>query len=183
MTRSNRTMNRILLALVGLVLIAAAAWVANRAYPVLDLPTIPVPDTTALWVIAASALLLVVLSILWIDTRGRGRASSVVTKTDETGTVSIDARVAADLIGHDLAALADVVSVSSTAFRTTASAKSDIALELRVVARRSADLRHLVDTVTRSVEQFDDALETRIPVLLHVATGVRASFAHEQRVR
>ena len=29
----------------------------------------------------------------------------------------------------------------------------------------------------------DVDLETRIPVLLHVATGVRASFTHEQRVR
>ena len=183
MTRSNRTLNRLLLALVGLLFIAVAAWVANRGYPVLDVPAVPVPEDDALWIVAASALVVVILSLVWIFTRGRGRASAVITATDETGTVSIDARVAADLISHDLAALADVVSVSSTAFRTTGSATSAIALELRVVARRSADLRHLVDTVTRSVEQFDEVIESRIPVLLHVATGVRASLAHEQRVR
>lgn len=183
MTRSNRGLNRFILALVGLVLIAVAAWVANRAYPVIDLPAVPVPDRTVLWIISAAALALVLLSLAWIVTRGRGRTSAVLTATDDSGTVSIDARVAADLIAQDLEALADVVSVSSTAFRSTGRKRSGVALELRVVARRHADLRHLVDTVTRSVESFDEALETRIPVLLHVATGVRASFTHEQRVR
>ena len=183
MTRSNRGLNRIILALVGLVFIALAAWVANRAYPVIELPAVPDPDTTVLWIIAASALVIVLLSLGWIISRGRGRTSAVLTASDDTGTVAIDARVAADLIAQDLEALADVVSVSSTAFRTTGRAQSGVALELRVVARRHADLRHLVDTVTRSVESFDEALETRIPVLLHVATGVRASFTHEQRVR
>lgn len=183
MTRSNRGLNRVILALVGLVFIAIAAWVVNRAYPVIEVPALPVPDATASWIIAASALVVVLLSLAWIATRGRGRTHAVLTATDGTGTVSIDARVAADLIAQDLAALADVVSVSSSAFLTTGRKRSGIALELRVVARRHADLRHLVDTVTRSVESFDEALETRIPVLLHVATGVRASFTHEQRVR
>lgn len=183
MTRSNRLLNRVILALVGLVLIVAAAWVANRYYPVIDISPISAPSGRNLWIVAGIALGVVILSLAWILTRGRGRTGAIVTATDDTGSVSIDARVAADLISHDLAALADVVSVSSTAFRTTGSATSAIALELRVVARRSADLRHLVDTVTRSVEQFDEVIESRIPVLLHVATGVRASLAHEQRVR
>ena len=183
MTRSNRGLNRIILGVVGLLLIALAAWVANRAYPVIELPTVPTPEGATLWIIAASALVVVLLSLAWIVTRGRGRTHAVLTATDDSGTVSIDARVAADLIAQDLEALADVVSVSSSAFRTTGRKRSGIALELRVVARRHADLRHLVDTVTRSVESFDNALETRIPVLLHVATGVRASFTHEQRVR
>jgi hypothetical protein len=43
-------------------------------------------------------------------------------------------------------------------------------------------VRLVVDAVRRAVVELDDVLETRIPVLLHVATGVRASFAREQRV-
>jgi len=182
MTRSNRLLNRVILALVGLVLIVAAAWVANRYYPVIDISPISAPSGRNLWIVAGIALGVVILSLAWILTRGRGRTGAIVTATDDTGSVSIDARVAADLISHDLAALADVVSVSSTAFRTGARS-TPTALELRVVTRRSADLPTVVTTVTRSVEQFDTALETRLPVLLHVASGVRASFAREQRVR
>lgn len=183
MTRSNRTLNRFILALVGLVLVAAAAWVANRYFSIIELPGIPVPSGNALWVVVAAALLVVVLSVSWMLTRGRGRSRSIVTATDDTGTVSIDARIASDLIAHDVGTLADVVSVTSTAYRTGTRRGAPIALELRVVTRRNADLATVVDTVTRSVEQFDGALETRLPVLLHVATGVRASFAREQRVR
>jgi len=182
MTRSNRLLNRVILALVGLVLIVAAAWVANRYYPVIDISPISAPSGRNLWIVAGIALGVVILSLAWILTRGRGRTGAIVTATDDTGSVSIDARVAADLISHDLAALADVVSVSSTAFRTGARS-TPTALELRVVTRRSADLPTVITTVTRSVEQFDTALETRLPVLLHVASGVRASFAREQRVR
>jgi hypothetical protein len=182
MTRSNRLLNRIILALVGLSLIAVAVWVANRYYPVVDIDPLSAPTGRNLWIVAGIALGMAILSLVWILTRGRGRTSSIVTATDDTGSVSIDARVAADLIAHDLAALAEVVSVSSTAFRTGARS-TPAALELRVVTRRSADLPTVVRTVTTSVEQFDAALETRLPVLLHVASGVRASFAREQRVR
>ena len=182
MTRSNRLLNRVILALVSLILIGAAAWVANRAYPIVEIAGIEAPSGRNLWVVAGAALVVVILALAWILTRGRGRTTSIVTAADERGSVSIDARLASDLIGHDLAALADVVSVSSTAFRTGARS-APTALELRVVTRRSADLHTVVNTVTKSVEQFDTALETRLPVLLHVATGVRASFAREQRVR
>jgi hypothetical protein len=40
----------------------------------------------------------------------------------------------------------------------------------------------LRDDVARAIEQFDRAVERRIPVLLHVTSGVRANFAREQRV-
>jgi hypothetical protein len=178
-TRSNRIGNRIIIALLGLVLLAAAAWVGNRAMPVIDLPAIPAPTTNALWITAAIALVVVVLSLLWIFTRGRGHTRTVVTVSDDSGTASVDARVAADFITEDVSRIVDVVSVASRAYRTD---KKTVALELRVTTRRSADVRLVVDAVKRAVIELDDVLETRIPVLLHVATGVRASFAREQRV-
>jgi hypothetical protein len=101
-----------------------------------------------------------------------------VSRTDDTGETSINARVAADFIADDLKLVADVVSVASRAYRI----KGSIALELTVTTRRAADVRHVVDSVRRAVEELDDVLEERIPVLLHVASGVRANFAREQRV-
>jgi len=179
MTRSNRFLNRLLLALVGLVLLGAAAYLANNSYPVIELAKIPTPTITSLWVAAAVALVVVVLSLLWIFSRGRGRTRTVIRRESEEGAASIETRVVSDLISEDLARLPDVVGVSAAAFRVG----GDTALELRVTTRAGADLRIVVDSVERAVAQLDEVLETRIPVLLHVASGVRAGFARQQRVR
>ena len=86
--------------------------------------------------------------------------------------------MAADFIADDLARIADVVAVSSRAYRV----RGRTALELTVTTRRAADVRHVVDSVRQAVDELDDVLEERIPVLLHVASGVRANLAREQRV-
>jgi hypothetical protein len=179
MTRSNRPLNRIILALLGLVLIALAAWIANREWPVLAVPAIPVPDQTTLWVAAAVALVLIVLALVWVFTRGRGRTRALVTRVDDSGAASVDARVASDFVVDDVKRIADVVGVSSTAFRV----RGTVVLELRVTTRPAADVRGVVDAIRRAVVELDDVLEERIPVLLHVASGVRATHAREQRVR
>ncbi len=179
MTRSNRPLNRIILALLGLLLIAAAAWIANRAWPVVDLPSIPSPNVVALWVSAVVALVLVVLAFAWVFSRGRGRTRALVTRVDDAGAASVDARVASDFIVDDVSRIADVVGVDATAFRV----RGSVALELRVTTRPAADLRGVVDAIRRAVVELDDVLESRIPVLLHVASGVRANHAREQRVR
>lgn len=178
MTRSNRPLNRIIIAIVGLALIAVGAWEANRVYEVVDIGDIGSLETSVLWIVAAGCLVVVILSVFWIVTRGRGHSRTVVSRTDESGTTSIDARVAADFIADDLARVADVVGVTSRAYRV----RGTTALELTVTTRRAADVRHVVDSARRAVEELDDVLEERIPVLLHVASGVRANLAREQRV-
>jgi hypothetical protein len=178
MTRSNRLLNRLFVAIVGLALVAIGAWEANRVYPVVAIVELDASTSAVLWMIAATCLVVAVLSIAWIVSRGRGHSRAVVSRTDDTGETSINARVAADFIADDLKLVADVVSVASRAYRI----KGSIALELTVTTRRAADVRHVVDSVRRAVEELDDVLEERIPVLLHVASGVRANFAREQRV-
>lgn len=179
MTRSNRAINRLLLALVGLLLLVAGAYIANNSYPVVELARIPTPTITGLWIVAAAALVVVVLALLWVVSRGRGRTRTLIRRDSEEGAASIQTRVVADLISEDLARLPDVVGVSATAFQV----RRETVLELRVTTRSGADLRIVVDSVERAVAQLDDVLETRIPVLLHVASGVRAGFARQQRVR
>lgn len=179
MTRTNRFANRALLLVLGLLLIGVAAYVANRAYPVVALPAIPSPTVTALWVTAAAALVLVVLAIAVALSRGRGQTRTVVRQADDAGVSSIQSRVVSDLVADDLARVPDIVGVSASAFTV----RGRTALELRVTTRGSADLRVVVDSVERAVVELDAVLETRIPVLLHVASGVRAGLAREQRVR
>lgn len=178
MTRSNRVLNRLGLAVVGLLFLAVAAWIGNRYLEFVPAFDLEVPDATGLWIIAAACAVAIVLAIAWIVTRGRGRARTLLTATDDEGHGSIEARVAADLISEDLARVADIVDVTARAFRV----RDQTVLELVVTTRRAADVRLVIDSVGRAVAALDGVLATRIPVLLHVASGVRATLAHEQRV-
>ena len=178
MTRSNRFLNRALLALIGLGLLAVAAYIANQSYPLIELAQIPTPTIIGLWVTAAVALVVVLLALLWIFSRGGGRTRTLIRRDSEEGAASIETRVVSDLIAEDLARLPDVLDVKAAAFRV----RGQTALELRVTTRGGADLRLVVDSVERAVGQLDEVLETRIPVLLHVASGVRAGLARQQRV-
>ncbi len=181
MSASNRVGNRVLLALIGLVALAVAAWVGLRAYPVAgftppELPT--APDATWLWIGVAAAAVAVVLSLAWIVTRGRGRTALVVREESENGNVEFDVRVASDLLKAALGGQPDAVSVRVTAHRV----RREPALAVSVSARSGCDLPRLRDDVALAVEQLDEVLERRIPVLLHVTTGVRARSAREHRV-
>ena len=179
MTSTNRLLNRVILAVLAIAALAGAAYVANRAYPVLAIPTVTELDSATLWIVAAGSLLVVLLALAIVLTRGRGHSRVAVSRQGEDGSASIDARVVADLIADDLALVPDVTAVTTRAFRVAGGR----ALELRVSVRRSADLRVVVDAVDRAVAELDDVLEERIPMLLHVVSGVRANLARRQRVR
>jgi len=180
MTSTNRFGNRLLLLLVGLVTMAVGAWALLRAYPQwVTLPDVGVePTPTALWIAAAGALLVIVLSLAWILTRGRGRTHQVVLDPSDDGSVEVDVRVARDLLAAALEAAHDIRSVRVAAYRVGRSP----ALNVTVVAEPACDLPRLRDDVATAVGQLDQALERRIPVLLHVTSGLRARRAREQRV-
>lgn len=176
MTRSNRVLNRLIIAGAALVLLAAAAWVANAAWSVVVLPAVPAPDATSEWIAAAVCALLIVLAVAWIARRGRGRTRALLAHVDERGTASITARVAAELVEHDVREVDDVAGVSARAFRV----RGRVALELRVSVRPHADLRHVVDRVGDAVAALDIVLEQSVPVVLHLGAAPRAAA---QRVR
>ncbi len=182
MTATNRLGNRVLLALLGLAAIASGAWVLLRAYPQalpgFALPDAPAPDQTALWVIAAAAAAAIVFALLWMLTRGRGRTARLLHDGSADGSVEFDVRVAGDLLSAALAPQPDILSVKVANYRV----RRGSALLLTVSACNGCDLPRLRDDVARAVDGLDHVLERRIPVLLHVTSGVRASFAREQRV-
>ncbi|NEM91623.1 hypothetical protein [Galbitalea soli] len=182
MTRSNRVVNRIILFVVGLTALAGGAVLLlpllGRAAPL----RLPAPDTLApatLAIVSVATAIVVVLSVAWIVTRGRGRTSQLLVVPGEAGVLTLDSRVAADLVADALAHNADVVSVGSAGFRM----RGRTVLSLRVVARRAADLSSLVAAVSEAIGALDAILDTRLPVLLQVVPGVRVIRARENRAR
>ncbi|MBG6054959.1 hypothetical protein IWX81_001370 [Salinibacterium sp. CAN_S4] len=187
MSSSNRFLNRLLLVVVGLALIGMGGWLLVAAYPqvlsvVPGLPeTLPaVPETTVpvLWIAAVVTAVLAFLCLPWVFTRGRGRISYLLQEEGAAGSVSFDNAVASQLLDDALGTQPDVISVKVTSHRV----RRRPALAIALTARNGSDLPRLLSAVTDAVEQLDAVVEQRIPVLLHVTSGVRASFAREQRV-
>ncbi|CAN5191793.1 hypothetical protein BH11ACT5_BH11ACT5_10440 [soil metagenome] len=182
MTATNRLANRVLLALLGVAAVGVGGWIVIRAYPqvlpMVALPELPALDTTALWVVAASAAAAIILALLWMFSRGRGRSGLLLRDASPDGSVEFDVTVASDVLTAALARQPDILSVKVASYRV----RRTLALLVTVNARSGCDLPRLRDDVGRALDGLDQLLERRIPVLLHVTSGVRATLAREQRV-
>ena len=179
MTRSNRLLNRLFIALVGLVLIAAALVVVAPALPELlpqaAIPVVPELTDAILLGIAVAAAVIVLLALIWVLTRGRGEQ-----KTAYSGDgVSVDRHVVEALLRDSLAAQPDVVRVAAHAYRI----RGSVALKLRVDVRKGAALAELASVLRRRIADLDTVLGVQAPVLVHLTSGVRSSFAGERRTR
>lgn len=170
MRRSNRTLNRIVLALTGLLLLGVAAVAAWPALADL-LPTVPaVPrlgrtDATTLWWIAGGCAVLIVLALLWITSRGRGGTPTAHAE-DRT---ALDVHVIRDLLAQGIERHPSVVGVDATAHRL----RGRTAIALKVRARRGSDLPALIERVRAAVADLDSAVGRRLPLVVRVtASGI-----------
>lgn len=183
MTRSNRFLNRLILIIVALALLVAAAYLLapqlHTWMPAISLPRLPDPTPTGLWIVAVGCVGAIILAIVWIVTRGRGRTPRMITLTDKDGGLAIDAHVVSDLVGEALSANPDVVTAGASAFMVRGSRM----LSIRLEARRGSDLPALIRSTEKIVSDLDEVIQQRIPVLLQVASGLRANVAHETRTR
>ncbi len=174
MTRSNRVGNRLIILLVGLVSIGVGvALELPRFGSTLSLaaPTAITLASSTLWIALAVCVGVIVLSVIWIVTRGRGRTAHLVAVTDTTGSTTIDARVVADLLSDALTGNRAVASIGSGAWRM----RRQTVLSIRLVARKGAHVPDLIRSVGTAVEELDVVLERRIPILLQIVSepGVR----------
>lgn len=191
MTRSNRLLNRILLIVLGLVAIAGGAVLALPAASAAFGDALPwvtqVSDATrlagdedegglgpiVLWSAVAAAAVLIVLSLVWILTRGRGRTSSAY----NADAVGVDVKVVDQIMTDALRPASDVVSVSTSGHRV----RGTTALRVRVNVRPGADLQRVRSAVDAAIAHLDTTLGASLPMLIHITTGLRASFAREGR--
>lgn len=200
MTSTNRFLNRLLVFVVGLVLLVAGGAVAAGALiPDIQKPVAdgaenaqgPTSDALSggtpwiLWVVAAAALVLIVLLLWFVFRQGHGRTSTFLNLesgkgagSPNGGSLTIDAKVAEQVLEEALAREPAVVSVDVTAFDV----KKQNVLRITVQTRRGTspvDVRHAVD---RAVSQWDALLGTETPVVVQIVTGIRSRASGAARV-
>lgn len=178
MTRTNRLANRVILALIGLVALGLGALVALPFASGLGIAVpweslgVTLPDATqplVLWSIAGACLVVVLFAIAWILTRGRGRTSTALSLDGAT----IDASVVQSVLRERLANAPDVVVVSASAHERR---RGPVVL-VRVQARPGPDLGALQTAVRGAIGRLDEVIGARIPLVVHLTSGVRSTFA------
>ena len=201
MSQTNRALNRILLALLGLMLLAAgaltaaaglvpevaAAWTATAAAG-LDrsgelLSTALLPGAARSWwaVAAVSGLVLAAaLSITWLASQGGGRTPRVLTERDgNRGNTVVDTGLVAACVSESLAGNRQVLGSSVSAWGVQGST----GLRLRLEARKGASPREIADTAEELVLGLDRLLGHPVPVLVRITSGPRSRVAGIDRAR
>ncbi len=202
MNGTPRGVNRALLGVLGAVLVAAgfaAAGAGTSSGFAQDwtsasgtawkqvqegLATARIPGTnTSWWTLAVTALLLLlaVLLVWWIAAQGAGRSNQLAELKGETGTTTVDAAVAAQLIKAALAGNPQILSSSVQAWKTRAAA-GGTGLKISVQARKGASPAEVGSAVEHLVQALDGLLGTQIPVLVRIKAGTRTRFSRTERV-
>jgi hypothetical protein len=195
-----RALNRILLGLFGLVLMAVGAAAAAAALAPQAARSWRTTSSTAaagirslgerggedwLWILLALVfLLLATLMIIWLAVQGRGRTGDFVEDRggqdpgEASGTVTITAAAAEQALKVALQERRDLVNAAVTTWRF----RGTSALRIRVYPRQGAAPARVAEEVAALVEALDVVLGHRAPVLITISAGARARFTHADRV-
>lgn len=205
MNGTPRGLNRFLLALFGLVLLAAGAglvavaavpaaasrwqdyaaaqveWLRRYAEDSAVLPT----GQSWMWAAGAVLCLLVAIAMVaWVVAQGRGRANTLLElpgnpDTDgAAGTIGFSCAVAEQALKSALLERTDVLGVSVNSYGTA----RQTALKVRVIARQGVAPQHIAQEVGELVAVLDQLLGMEVPVLLSIGAGARARFTKAERV-
>ena len=203
MNRTNRVMNRALLAISGLVLLAAGAlaagagllpgirdrWGATGAGLLATwhalLPTAPAPEPLGSWwalAVPALALIGAAASIFWLTRQGGGRTRTAALAQDaELGDTSVDISYLAAAVEDALDGNRAVVGTSLTAWRARTNRDGGTALRLTLQARKGASPRQVADLAEDLVEAMDGLLGHQPTVLVRIGSGTRTRLAGAHR--
>lgn len=191
MNASNRTVGRVLLVVVGLVLLAgglallavetvdqaATAWRSLAPTWLGDLGSAADRDrSVAVWTITGAAAIVVgILGLVVIGTRGGGRLGVVIDDDGSDGAVAGAVRIESTAIQHALSsaigALPQVASLAVDVYRV----RRGRAIRIKVRPRRGIAPREVADRVEAIVADLDALLGARLPVLLQIARGAGSS--------
>ncbi|MFP5316216.1 MAG: hypothetical protein ACLGHS_12690 [Actinomycetes bacterium] len=202
MNQTPRTLNRILLALFGLLLMAAGAlamalstpavatwWQSTAARAggtiggVLESTTLPGQRDSWLWIVAALLLvLLIILMVAWVANQGKGRSGTLAYDDDDDpvpGSVTINAAVAEQALKAALAERVDLVNTAVSTYEF----RGRPALKVKVFPRQGVAPDVVADEVSALVTALDAALGVQTPVLISISGGARTRFTRAERVR
>ncbi|MDR6638402.1 hypothetical protein [Paenarthrobacter nitroguajacolicus] len=201
MRRTNRALNRMLLAILGIILVGAGAaliaagtlpgvadaWAgigANLTDQIRNLAsTAPLPEPARTWWLIAGIVVLLLgagLSTAWLASQGGGRTPRLAEKSE-----GADGRTVVD-VGLISAAVQEALSGNRNVLATSVSAwesRRGTALRLRMEARHGSSPRELADTAEQLVRQIDSWLGHPLPVLVRITSGARTRTSGSQRAK
>ncbi|MWV58738.1 hypothetical protein [Rathayibacter sp. VKM Ac-2754] len=195
MTTTNRFLNRALLFVVGLVLfVAGGAVAAGSLLPdvqqtvstAAEDATQPTADALSaqpwiLWVTAAVALVLILLLVRFIVRQGRGRTSTLLRVRSDAasaGSVTIEAKVAEQVLEEALSHDSAIVSVDVTAFEI----RRQNVLRVTAHTRRGVSPVQVRRSIDTAVRRWDALLGEETPVVIQIVGGLRTRVSGAARV-
>jgi hypothetical protein len=198
---TNRALNRSVIFVTGLVLLAIAAllgllatqvtvqdaWasVTDRVGATADgwLQATPLGDTQNSWIwILVLALLLAVIGLLlsFILRQGRGHSGHLISEhTTDWGTTQIDSAVAEQALQDALGDRPEFMSTRVSTYRVA----RDAVLKISVTCRRGTSPTEVVRIVEQALLALDELLGLRMPALLQISGGFRVRTSHTTRIR
>ena len=195
MTSTNRGLNRLILAMSGLLLLtagttaalvaglpgarslweSAAAALVTEAERVVSATQLGATGVSWVWV-ALLALLVLLITVLlaFIIRQGQGRTRTLFnTVPTDHGRTRIDAAFAEQALEQSLAGHTDFFDVHASTYRVNGASM----LRVSVTARRGASPRDVINDIETSVEGLDGVFGRELPVLLHIGGGLRSRLA------
>lgn len=202
MNGTHRGLNRALLGVLGVLLLAAGALAAvagtSRGFALAwtrtgtrvwariqeELGAARILESdVSWWTVALVALLLTLGALLvwWIASQGAGRSNQLAWTKAPDGATAVDANVADQAVKAALAANAAVLYASAQSWRVSSS-HGETGLKLTIQARTGASPTELMDAVGQVVDGLDGLLGIQLPVLVRITAGARAKFSRTMRV-
>lgn len=203
MNNTPRTLNRILIGLLGVKLLAigallillaavpaAATWWQGWSAGVwadmrglFERTRFPGGQDSWLWLVLAVLLVLVIaLMVAWVAQQGKGRTGLLVVEEDPgevPGHIRIGSGVAEQALRASLAGRPDLAGTSVATYEI----RGEPALKIRVQPRPGVAPHILAAEVSALVEALDAVIGKRTPVLIQVRSGARSRLGRAERVR
>lgn len=206
MNGTPRAINRILLAVLGLILLAAGGalvalasvpaagrWWQGWAQPAREqLSALAVRTRLSggggswLWMVVAAAMVLLAIGMVaWISNQGKGRGNTLTADVGSAerdgadGEVAISAAVAEQALKSALSERTDLVSAAVATYDFSGRP----ALKIRVLPRQGVAPQLLAADISALVQALDEVVGVQVPVLLSIGSGTRARFTKAERVR
>lgn len=199
MRRTNRALNRVLLALLGTALLGSgAAFIAAGTLPgaadvwanlgasaadqlrgLLGAAPLPAP-VRSWWMVAGAATLLLGagLSAAWLASQGGGRTPRLAEESNGSdGQTVVDVGLISAAVQEALSGNRNVLATSVSAWET----RRGTALRLRMEARKGTSPRELADTAEQLITEIDAWLGHPVPVLVRITSGARTRVSGSRR--
>jgi hypothetical protein len=201
MNDTNRIVNRIVLIVAGLIMLAVGiagilvfAWPsaadlwtgatgAGRTWLEDALAASAVAGSTLSWIVVgvlALVVLMIALLVVVIARLGGGRARSVLrseTSEGPLGRVSVRSGFVSDALRHSLQSHDEILFSSVTA----RDVRAQPMLHVSVTPRQNTSPRQVLDDVDRLITNLATLTGEELPTYISIHSGLRAKLAHDQR--